>query len=161
MACILGCSYHCCGRHVCSRYLPCQATATTHTACFLCPPRSTVLSSTGEPGESSRASKAPGAAASLLAGSGYMPGVGTAADVPYAVQAARRSEKRRLLGFVKRLELMVADGARTALLQTTAGMLQAIQAQIAVGTPKHNQVGVVLKSPCSDPHCAATCPCVV
>lgn len=75
-----------------------------------------------------------------------MPGVGTAADVPYAVQAARRSEKRRLLGFVKRLELMVADGARTALLQTTAGMLQAIQAQVAAGTPKHNQVGVVLPS---------------
>jgi hypothetical protein len=60
-----------------------------------------------------------------------------------------------LLGFVKRLELMVADGARAALLQTTAGMLQAIQAQITAGTPKHNQVGVVLCSLGNELHCEA------
>ena len=47
-------------------------------------------------------------------------------DTSYALQAAKRSEKRRLLNFIKLLDFMVADGLHTVLMTDTKSILQAL-----------------------------------
>jgi hypothetical protein len=47
-------------------------------------------------------------------------------DSSYALQAAKRSEKRRLLNFIKLLDFMVADGLHNVLMTDTNNILQAL-----------------------------------
>lgn len=44
----------------------------------------------------------------------------------YALQAAKRSEKRQLLNFIKLLDFMVADGLHSVLMTDTKDILQAL-----------------------------------